>query len=178
MTYINILRERKNSGWLGVFYFKRSHISHFQMSQWNKITWVYTNNMMQQKTTTTMQIKNKRTNCFSSCADRWSPPTERARCEASLMCTCIYCATPGWAEVWYYRLIRTLMQLYGKDMLLNESARMATKIAQISVLWGENHLWAEACRETPCGEGNPEKCQERKTSYQEEEDREAPWEKR
>ncbi len=65
-----------------------------------------------------------------------------------------------------------------KNMLLNESARMATKMAQISVMWGENHLWVEACKETPCGEENPETCQERKTSYLEEEDREAPLEKR
>ncbi len=132
--------------------------------------------MMQQNTpTANKKQKNKRFSHRVQIDDR---SLLKEPDVASLMCTCIYCATPGWAEVWYYRPIRTLMQLYGKDMLLNESARMATNIAQISVLWGENHLWVEACRETPCGEGNPEKCQERKTSYQEEEDREAPWEKR
>lgn len=61
--------------------------------------------------------------------------------EASLMCTCIYCGTPGWlespvcVEVRYYRPIQTLMQLYGKDMLLNESAKMAYRNEK-EVLYG------------------------------------------
>lgn len=150
----------------------KEHISHFQISQWKKNTWMHTSNIMQHKKIT-KQINEKQQNqLLSRCVQAddwpyWKSPVRVALKVAVRRPSCVPVSIAGLLAGWSPLSARsgTIVRFglwcscVGKTQSWMSLLKWHTELKiKCHGGVGGNHLWVEACKERPCGGGNPETC--------------------